>query len=31
MRKSDVKELVFASSSSVYGEPDEIPVGEEAP
>jgi len=26
-----VKELVFASSSSVYGEPDEIPVGEDAP
>lgn len=31
MRKKDVKELVFASSSSVYGEPEEIPVGEEAP
>jgi UDP-glucose 4-epimerase len=31
MRKSDVNKLVFASSSSVYGEPDEIPVSEEAP
>jgi UDP-glucose 4-epimerase len=31
MRKSDVEQLVFASSSSVYGEPDEIPVGESAP
>ena len=31
MRKRDVEELVFASSSSVYGEPDEIPVGEDAP
>jgi len=31
MRKRDVRELVFASSSSVYGEPEHIPVGEEAP
>ncbi|MCS7367596.1 MAG: SDR family NAD(P)-dependent oxidoreductase [archaeon YNP-WB-062] len=31
MRRNDVEELVFASSSSVYGEPEEIPVGEEAP
>jgi UDP-glucose 4-epimerase len=31
MRRRGVRELVFASSSSVYGEPDEIPVGEEAP
>jgi len=31
IRRSGVKELVFASSSSVYGEPDEIPVDEGAP
>jgi len=31
MRKMDVKELVFASSSSVYGEPEAIPVDESAP
>ena len=31
MRKNDVKELVFASSSSVYGEPENIPVKEDAP
>jgi UDP-glucose 4-epimerase len=31
MRKNDVEELVFASSSSVYGEPESIPVSEEAP
>jgi len=31
MRKNDVGQLVFASSSSVYGEPDEIPVDENAP
>jgi len=31
MRKREAKELVFASSSSVYGEPEEIPVGEDAP
>jgi UDP-glucose 4-epimerase len=31
MRRKNVKELVFASSSSVYGEPEEIPVDENAP
>jgi UDP-glucose 4-epimerase len=31
MRRKNVKEIVFASSSSVYGEPDSIPVGEDAP
>jgi len=31
MRKNDVKELVFASSSSVYGEPENISVSEDAP
>jgi len=31
MRRKGVREIVFASSSSVYGEPDKIPVGEEAP
>jgi len=31
MRREGVREVVFASSSSVYGEPDEIPVGEDAP
>jgi UDP-glucose 4-epimerase len=31
MRKNDVGQLVFASSSSVYGEPDEIPIDENAP
>jgi UDP-glucose 4-epimerase len=31
VRRSGVGELVFASSSSVYGEPEEIPVGEDAP
>jgi len=31
MRRKNVKELVFASSSSVYGEPEEIPVDEDAP
>jgi len=31
MRKKNVKEFVFASSSSVYGEPEEIPVDENAP
>jgi UDP-glucose 4-epimerase len=29
--RNDVEELVFASSSSVYGEPESIPVSEEAP
>jgi len=31
MRKNDVKQLVFASSSSVYGEPEAIPINEDAP
>ena len=31
VRKKSVKELVFASSSSIYGEPKEIPVDETAP
>jgi UDP-glucose 4-epimerase len=31
MRRRGVGEIVFASSSSVYGEPDEIPVSEDAP
>ena len=31
MRKNDVTQLVFTSSSSVYGEPDEIPIDENAP
>ncbi|MEM3680037.1 MAG: SDR family NAD(P)-dependent oxidoreductase [Metallosphaera sp.] len=31
MRKGDVKELIFASSSSVYGEPEDLPVSEDAP
>jgi len=31
MRKSGVEEIVFASSSTVYGEPETIPVGEDAP
>ncbi|ADN49856.1 SDR family NAD(P)-dependent oxidoreductase [Vulcanisaeta distributa] len=31
MREYKVKEMVFASSSSVYGEPEEIPVDENAP
>jgi UDP-glucose 4-epimerase len=31
MRRKNVKEIVFASSSSVYGEPGSIPVGEDAP
>jgi len=30
MKKNDVKQLVFASSSSVYGEPENIPVSEDA-
>lgn len=30
-RRADVKAVVFASSSSVYGEPESIPVGEDAP
>jgi len=31
MRKRGVEGIVFASSSTVYGEPETIPVGEEAP
>jgi len=31
MRKRGVEEIVFASSSTVYGEPETIPVGEDAP
>jgi UDP-glucose 4-epimerase len=31
MRRKSAKELVFASSSSVYGEPEEVPVDENAP
>jgi UDP-glucose 4-epimerase len=31
MRKNDIEELIFASSSSVYGEPEIIPVSEDAP
>ena len=31
VRRRDIKSLVFASSSSVYGEPGVIPVNEEAP
>ncbi|MCX8199461.1 MAG: GDP-mannose 4,6-dehydratase [Sulfolobales archaeon] len=30
MRRWNVREIVFASSSSVYGEPEKIPVDEEA-
>jgi UDP-glucose 4-epimerase len=30
MRRKGMREIVFASSSSVYGEPEEIPVGEDA-
>jgi len=31
MRQHDVKNLVFSSSCTVYGEPDELPVTEKAP
>jgi UDP-glucose 4-epimerase len=31
VKKREVKELVFASSSLVYGEPEENPVAEDAP
>ena len=31
IRKNEIERLVFASSSSVYGEPEEIPIGEDAP
>jgi len=31
MRKNDVEELVLAFSSSVYGEPENMPVSESTP
>lgn len=31
MRKHNVKNLIFSSSSTVYGDPDSIPVTEESP
>jgi UDP-glucose 4-epimerase len=31
MRKSHVQRLVFSSTCAVYGEPEEIPIGEAAP
>ncbi|MEM3955729.1 MAG: NAD-dependent epimerase/dehydratase family protein [Candidatus Bathyarchaeia archaeon] len=31
MRRAHVRQLIFASSSSVYGEPAEIPIDESAP
>jgi UDP-glucose 4-epimerase len=31
IRRKGVEEIVFASSSTVYGEPETIPVGEDAP
>lgn len=31
MRRTNVKQLIFASSSSVYGEPNKIPVDESTP
>jgi len=31
MRRRGVEEIVFASSSTVYGEPETVPVGEDAP
>ncbi|MDD4857882.1 MAG: UDP-glucose 4-epimerase GalE [Candidatus Krumholzibacteria bacterium] len=31
MRKRGVKYFLFSSSAAVYGEPDETPIGEEAP
>jgi UDP-glucose 4-epimerase len=31
MRKHEVKDLIFSSSCTVYGQPDSIPVGENAP
>ena len=31
IRESNVKYLIFASSSSIYGEPDTIPISEDAP
>lgn len=31
MRKHDVKNIIFSSSSTVYGDPDSVPVTEESP
>jgi len=31
MKEFNVKDLIFSSSCTVYGQPDHIPVGEEAP
>ena len=31
IRRKGVEEIVFASSSTVYGEPETVPVGEDAP
>lgn len=31
MKKHDVKDLIFSSSCTVYGQPDKIPVNESAP
>ncbi|MGJ8671962.1 UDP-glucose 4-epimerase GalE [Rubritalea sp.] len=31
MKKHDVRKIVFSSSATVYGDPDEIPVKEDAP
>ena len=31
MRNSGVRRLVFSSSATVYGDPDSVPVGEDAP
>ena len=31
MRSSGVRRLVFSSSATVYGQPDQVPVGENAP
>ncbi len=31
MRRHGVKNIIFSSSSTVYGEPDEVPVTEESP
>src|SRR3954451_3291421 len=31
MREADVKRLVFSSTAATYGEPDEVPIREDAP
>ena len=31
MRLADVRRLVISSTAAVYGEPDEVPIGEDAP